>query len=50
MDAATVQCLPDVPVHEIGHIEVRGFSAPTEVFAPDGETVVQLRLRSVRPV
>lgn len=48
MDAATVECLPDVPVHKIGHIEVRGFSQPAAVFAPAAETATQLGFRSDR--
>ena len=46
MDAATVRFIPDVPVHEIGQIEVRGFSEPTAVFAPIAETATHLRSRS----
>ena len=44
IDAATVERLHGVPVHEIGRIEVRGFSEPAAVFAPTAETSAQLRL------
>jgi adenylate cyclase len=49
IDAATVERLHGVPVHEIGRIEVRGFSEPAAVFAPTAETSTQLRLRTGRP-
>lgn len=43
IDAATVEHLPDVPLHEIGRITVRGFSEPTAVFTPTDETRSVLR-------
>ena len=48
IDAATVERLHGVPVHEIGRIAVRGFSEPTAVFTPIAETGIQLRLRPGR--
>jgi len=45
IDAATVERLPDVPVQEIGHVSVRGFSEPAAVFTPTAETGPQLRRR-----
>ncbi len=49
IDAATVERLPDVPLHEIGRIAVRGFSEPAAVFTPIAETRTELQLRSGRP-
>ncbi len=46
MDAATVKFIPDVPVYEIGHIDVPGFSEPEAVFAPMPETAEHLQVRS----
>jgi adenylate cyclase len=48
LDAATVAQLPGVPVHEIGHIAVRGFSEPAAVFTPIAETAAQLRRKPQR--
>lgn len=50
IDAATVAQLPDVPLREIGRIEVRGFSEPVAVFTPLEETseVLQRRLEISR--
>lgn len=45
IDAATVAQLPDVPLHEIGRIAVRGFSEPVAVFTPLEETSEVLRKR-----
>ena len=45
IDAATVAQLPDVPLHEIGRIAVRGFSEPVAVFTPVEETSDILRRR-----
>ena len=44
IDAATAAHLGDVPVQEIGHVAVRGFSAPAAVFAPVPETGAKLGL------
>ena len=49
IDAATVKRLPDVPLHEIGRIAVRGFSEPAAVFTPIAETSTELKLRTGRP-
>ena len=49
IDAATVERLPDVPVHEIGRIAVRGFSDPVAVFTPVADTRTELRIRTGRP-
>lgn len=49
IDAATVKRLPDVPLHEIGRIAVRGFSEPAAVFTPIAETGTKLQLRTGRP-
>lgn len=49
IDAATVQRLPDVPVREIGRIDVRGFSESVAVFTPLAETGEALRLATGRP-
>ena len=48
IDAATVERLHGVSMHEIGRIAVRGFSEPAAVFTPTAETSTQLRLRSGR--
>ncbi len=49
IDAATVEHLPGVPVHEIGRITVRGFSQAAAVFTPTGETRTELQLNVGRP-
>ena len=48
IDAATVAQLPDVPLREIGHIAVRGFSEPVAVFTPLEKTgeVLQKKLEA----
>lgn len=43
IDAATVAQLPNVPLREIGHIAVRGFSEPVAVFTPLEDTSGVLR-------
>ena len=43
IDAATVARLGDVPLKEIGRVEVRGFSEPAAVFTATAETVSRLR-------
>ncbi len=48
IDAATVERLPDIPLHEIGRIDVRGFSDPVAVFTPIAETGAALRLGTGR--
>jgi class 3 adenylate cyclase len=45
IDAATVEHLPGVPLQEIGHIAVRGFSEPVAVFTPIAGTSTELQLR-----
>ena len=49
IDAATVERLPDIPLREIGRIDVRGFSDPVAVFTPLAETGAALRLGAGRP-
>ena len=45
IDAATAAHLPSVPLREIGHIAVRGFSEPLAVFTPTAETSRELQFR-----